>query len=126
VSSWPVLSPGLNASGESRASGPADYFIHIIAAGCDVPSTASHYRVLETLFVLDRISKQTRTLVSDASSSLLIPAVSKDGRMFYFTAERAEADVWLITLASEVQRPDVGPWTQHARTHTMGLPGRDA
>ena len=54
--------------------------------------------------IVDRISKQTRTLVSDPWRSLVSPAVSKDGRVLYFTSRGAESDIWLITLSSGSQR----------------------
>jgi Tol biopolymer transport system component/predicted Ser/Thr protein kinase len=48
--------------------------------------------------IVNRISKRTRTLLADPSRSLILPAVSKDGRVLYFTSRGAEADIWLITL----------------------------
>lgn len=50
------------------------------------------------LEIVDRLTKQTRTLLSDPSSSLTSPGASNDGRALYFTSAGAQSDVWLITI----------------------------
>ena len=57
------------------------------------------------LIVVDSVTRQARTVFTDARNVIGPPELTRDGRTAYFSRRITASDIWLLTLESEGARP---------------------
>ncbi|HXV61991.1 MAG TPA: alpha/beta fold hydrolase [Vicinamibacteria bacterium] len=78
---------------------------HLLFMGQSPSTVERRYLQDHKIFVVDRISREHREMLSLPAGSAEMPALSKDNRTLYYVMTATESDVWLISFepAAETQ-----------------------